>query len=107
VHRWGQDADLEAFQRAMIEAHQRHPVRIVSYCVLSHHWHFVGWHEDDDKRVGRKAEELGLGHGVRPHGRPPKVTKPSRVPTSVLLASINTDPADRRLEELAETGAAK
>ena len=31
----------------MIEAHQRHPIRILSYCVLSNHWHFVVWPEAD------------------------------------------------------------
>jgi len=31
----------------MIEAVQRHPVRILSYCVLSNHWHFVVWPEED------------------------------------------------------------
>jgi putative transposase len=33
--------DFEAFQRVMIEAHRRHPIRIPSYCILPSHWHFV------------------------------------------------------------------
>ena len=37
------DADFEAFERVMVEAHQRQPIRILSYCVLSNHWHFVAW----------------------------------------------------------------
>ena len=41
MHLFGKDADCEAFQRVMIEAHQRHPIRILSSCVLSHHWHFA------------------------------------------------------------------
>jgi putative transposase len=45
MHLFRKDADLEAFQRVMIEAHQRHPIRILSYCVLSNHWHFVVWPE--------------------------------------------------------------
>jgi putative transposase len=36
-------ADFEAFQRVMIEARERHPIRILSYRVLSNHWHFVVW----------------------------------------------------------------
>ncbi len=36
-HLLGKDADFEAFQRVMIEALRRHPVRILSYCVLSNH----------------------------------------------------------------------
>ncbi len=39
--------DFEAFQRAMIEAHERQLIRILSYCVLSNHWHFVVWPEQD------------------------------------------------------------
>ena len=29
------DADFEAFQRVLVEAHRRHPIRILAYCVLS------------------------------------------------------------------------
>ena len=31
MHLFGKNADFEAFQRVMIEAHQRHPIRILSY----------------------------------------------------------------------------
>ncbi len=41
------DADFEAFERVMVEANERHPIRILSYCVLSNHWHFVVWPEED------------------------------------------------------------
>jgi putative transposase len=41
MHLFGKDADFEAFERVQIEAHQRHPIRVLSYCVLSNHWHFV------------------------------------------------------------------
>jgi len=41
MHLFGKNAGFEAFQRVMIEAHQRHPIRILSYCVLSNHWHFM------------------------------------------------------------------
>ncbi len=47
MHLFGKDADFEAFQRVMIEAHQRHPIRILSHCVLSpqfrgHQTYFFG-----------------------------------------------------------------
>jgi putative transposase len=32
------ESDFEAFERVMVEAHQRQPIRILSYCVLSNHW---------------------------------------------------------------------
>jgi putative transposase len=46
-HLFGQDADFEAFQRVLIEAHQRHPIRILAYCVSPNHWQFVVWPEAD------------------------------------------------------------
>jgi putative transposase len=42
-----QDADFDAFLRIVVEAHRRHPIRILSYCVLANHWHFVVWPEAD------------------------------------------------------------
>ena len=47
MHLFRKAGDFEAFQRVMIEAHQRHPIRILSYCILSSHWHFVVWPEAD------------------------------------------------------------
>jgi putative transposase len=47
MHMFREDADFEAFERVMVEAHQRQPIRILSYCVLSNHWHFVAWPEHD------------------------------------------------------------
>jgi putative transposase len=41
------EADFEAFERVMVEAHTRQPIRILSYCLLSNHWHFVVWPEED------------------------------------------------------------
>jgi putative transposase len=41
------DDDFEAFRRVMIEAHERHPLRILAYCVLPNHWHFVVWPKTD------------------------------------------------------------
>jgi putative transposase len=32
------DADFEAFERVMVEAHRRQPIRVLSYCVMSNHW---------------------------------------------------------------------
>ncbi|WP_159452200.1 transposase [Singulisphaera sp. GP187] len=46
-HLFAKDADFEAFQRVMSEAHQRHPIRILAFAVLSNHWHFLVWPEED------------------------------------------------------------
>ena len=39
------DRDFEAFGRVMTEAYERHPIRILSYCLMPTHWHFVVWPE--------------------------------------------------------------
>jgi len=63
-HLFGKDADFEAFQRVMIEAHQRHPIRILSYCVLSNHWHFAVW-PDADGQVTAFFRWLAHTHAMR------------------------------------------
>jgi len=40
-------SDYEAFSRVLLEAHRRNPMRILSYCMMSTHWHFVAWPEHD------------------------------------------------------------
>jgi hypothetical protein len=47
LRQFGQQADFDAFLRVMIETHQRIPIRILSCCVLSTHWHFIVWPETD------------------------------------------------------------
>jgi putative transposase len=42
------DQDYHAFQRVLLQAHERHPLRILSYCVMANHWHFVVWPRADD-----------------------------------------------------------
>ena len=36
-------ADFEAFEQVVAEAHRRVPLRILAYVVMSNHWHFVVW----------------------------------------------------------------
>jgi len=35
------DADYEAFERVIEEAHQKFPIEIFAYCTMPNHWHFV------------------------------------------------------------------
>ena len=63
-HLFGKDADFEAFQRVVIEAHQRHPIRILSYCVLSNRWHFAVW-PDADGQVTAFFRWLAHTHAMR------------------------------------------
>ena len=64
MHLFGKDTDFEAFQRVMIEAHQRHPIRILSSCVLSNHWHFAVW-PDADGQVTAFFRWLAHTHAMR------------------------------------------
>jgi len=36
-------ADYEAFVKVCMEANERVPMRVLSYCVMPNHWHFVLW----------------------------------------------------------------
>jgi hypothetical protein len=37
MHMFRTAADFEAFERVMVEVHQREPIRILAYCILSNH----------------------------------------------------------------------
>ena len=41
------DGDFQAFLRIVKEAQERVPMRILSYCIMSNHWHFVVWPKED------------------------------------------------------------
>ena len=58
------DPDYEAFLRVVHEAYERHPIRILSFCVMPSHWHFVVWPEDDDQ-VTKFFRWLAHTHAMR------------------------------------------
>ncbi len=39
--------DFEAFEKVIAEAKERLPMRVLGWCVMSNHWHFVLWPQDD------------------------------------------------------------
>ena len=41
------DEDYEAFERIGGDAKERTEMRIVAYCLMPNHWHFVLWPLDD------------------------------------------------------------
>ncbi len=41
------DGDYEAFERVLAEALAKHPTRILGYCLMPNHWHFVIWPRED------------------------------------------------------------
>ena len=43
------EEDYAAFERVMVEAYARVPLRIMSWCLMKNHWHFVVWPHSDDQ----------------------------------------------------------
>ncbi len=39
--------DHEAFQRCLVQTLEAVPIRVLSYCVMSNHWHLVLWPQRD------------------------------------------------------------
>jgi putative transposase len=55
------DADFEAFERTLAKTLETRPMRILSYCLMSNHWHLVLWpeHEGD---LGAFMQKLTITH---------------------------------------------
>ena len=72
------DEDYRAFEIVLAQAIQRIPTRILAYCLMSNHWHFVLWSEvrGDVTRflhrlagthatsLRRRTNTIGEGHGA-------------------------------------------
>jgi hypothetical protein len=82
-------SDFEAFERVMVEAHQRQPIRILS-CELDGSFNAPltakeldqvrvsierGRPYGGDEWVRQTVKDLGLEHTVRPEGRPRKASQ--------------------------------
>ena len=76
---FGKREDFLAFERVMQEALRVRPMRVCAYCILSTHWHFLLWPENDGdlrdlpafmqqltnthvKRWKQHRHETGYGH---------------------------------------------
>jgi putative transposase len=42
------DDDYRAFERVVVEALAKHPIRLLAYCLMPNHWHFVVWPAGDE-----------------------------------------------------------
>jgi putative transposase len=58
------DSDYLAFDEVLLAAHQRHAIRILGWCVMPTHWHFVVWPRKDGE-LSRFFAYLGLMHVTR------------------------------------------
>ena len=41
------DSEYLAFERILTEAHRLHPLRLLEWCLMPNHWHFVVWPQRD------------------------------------------------------------
>lgn len=58
--------DYEAFERIMIEAQERHPLRVLAWCLMRNHWHFVVWPRKEGE-VTAHFRWLAHTHAMRWH----------------------------------------
>lgn len=67
--------NFEEFLWLVVWAKQQCPIRIIAYCIMRNHWHFVVWPSDDDQvatffhllstthAVRRRRDTCTIGHG--------------------------------------------
>ena len=60
------DEDYAAFERVMAEAFERVPLRILAYCLMPNHWHFVFWPRCD-REVSEFVKWMTHTHTQRWH----------------------------------------
>jgi len=58
------DSDFAAFYNVLLQTHERYPIRLLAWCVMPNHWHFVVWPEKDGE-LSRFFGYLGLTHAAR------------------------------------------
>lgn len=58
------DADYLAFERVIQETLEKRSMRILSYCLMKNHWHFVLWPQSDGD-LGRFMQRLTVTHVTR------------------------------------------
>jgi len=60
------DRDYQAFEKLLVEAKEKYPMRILAYCLMPNHWHLLLYpHGDND--LSRFMRWLGLTHTQRWH----------------------------------------
>jgi len=58
------DDDYLAFERVIVETLEKHEMRILSYCSMPNHWHFVLWPANDGD-LARFMQRLTITHVTR------------------------------------------
>ncbi len=58
------DDDYRAFEKVIAETLDKRPMRLLSYCLMPNHWHFVLWPENDGD-LGPFMQRLTVTHVTR------------------------------------------
>lgn len=58
------DDDYGAFERVIQQTLEKRPMRILSYCLMPNHWHFVLWPQRDGD-LGQFMQQLTITHVTR------------------------------------------
>lgn len=58
--------DYSAFERIIVEAIQRSPIRLLAYCLMPNHWHMVLWPKKDGE-ITEFLRWLTITHSQRLH----------------------------------------
>ena len=58
------DEDYLAFERVIVETLEKRQMRILAYCLMPNHWHFVLWPENDGG-LGAFMQRLTVTHVTR------------------------------------------
>ncbi len=106
--------DYAAFERILVEAQQRHPLRILEWCLMPNHWHFVVWPEQDGQvtaffrwlththAMRAITHRRVLGMGPLYQGRFKSLPVQSDEHLLVLLRYVQRNPVRGKLVEQAE-----
>ena len=60
------EADFAAFERIMHEALERHPTRLLAWCLMRNHWHIVIWPQKEGELTAF-VRWLSHTHAMRWH----------------------------------------
>ena len=58
------EEDYLAFERVIVETLEKRSMRVLSYCLMPNHWHFVLWPENDGD-LGQFMQRLTVRHVTR------------------------------------------
>jgi putative transposase len=106
--------DYLAFERVLVEAHRRVPIRLLDWCVMPNHWHMVLWPRRDGElseflrwltltHAQRwKAAHGAVGHGHLYQGRFKSFAVEADDPLSTVLRYVERNPVRAGLTRRAE-----